>query len=225
MAGSLEPIRQGLTTALDKTLHLNQGMVDAYLSRARRSRPDALPAAIMTSLEHQYLAAVTGMGIASGAAAAVPGVGTAGALALNLAEVATFLEASAVFALAVAEVHGVRIDELERRRTLVTAVLLGNSGSAFVQKAAGRSGPYWGRALVKSIPLSTINNVNRVLGPRFVTKYGTKQGLLVLGRELPFGIGAVIGGGGNAVLGRTTVGAARRAFGPAPDAFPLPHAG
>jgi hypothetical protein len=221
MAGSLEPIRQGLTSALDKALHLNQGMVDAYLARARRSRPDASPAEIVTSLERQYLGAVTTLGVGAGATAAMPGTGTAVGLAVNLAEVATFIEASAVFALAVAEVHGVRVDELERRRTLVMAVLLGNGGSTFVQTAAGRTGPYWGRNLVRAIPKTTIDAINRVLGPRFVTKYGTKQGILVLGRELPFGIGAVIGGGGNAILGRTTISAARRAFGPAPDAFPV----
>ncbi|MGY1809998.1 hypothetical protein ACI8AF_21735 [Blastococcus sp. SYSU D00669] len=219
MVSALEPIRHGLTTALDKALHLNQSLVDAYLARARRNRPDAAPAEVVSSLERQYLAAVTSMGLAGGAAAAVPGVGTLGGLAVNVVEVGTFLEASAVFALAVADVHGVRIDELERRRTLVTAVLLGNSGTAFVQKAAGRTGPYWGRALVKGIPMSTINKVNAVLGPRFVTKYGTKQGVLVLGRQLPMGIGAAIGGGGNAVFGRTAVGAARRAFGPAPAMF------
>jgi hypothetical protein len=219
MAGSLEPIRHGLTSSLDKALQLNQNVVDAYLARARRSRPDASPAEIVTSLERQYMAAVTTLGVGAGATAAMPGTGTAVGLAVNLAEVATFIEASAVFALAVAEVHGTRVDELERRRTLVIAVLLGNGGSSFVQKAAGRTGPYWGRSLAKAIPMTTID---RVLGPRFVTKYGTNQGNLVLGRELPFGIGAVIGGSGNAVLGWTTVVAARRAFGPAPDAFPGP---
>lgn len=120
--------------------------------------------------------------------------------------------------LAVAEVHGVRVDDLERRRTLVTAVLLGNSGATFVQKAAGRTAPHWGKAIVKGIPMSAIHSANKVLGPRFITKYGTKQGLLVLGRQVPFGIGAVIGAGGNAALGRATVLAARNAFGPAPVA-------
>ena len=225
MAGTLEPVRTGLTSALDKALHLNQGMVDAYLARARRSRPDAAPAEIVASLERQYLAAVTTLGIGAGATAAMPGTGTAVGLAVNLAEVATFIEASAVFALAVAGVHGVRVDELERRRTLVTAVLLGNGASSLVQKAAGRTGPYWGRNLARAIPMTTIHAVNRVLGPRFVTKYGTKQGILVLGRELPFGIGAAIGGGGNALLGRATVTAARRAFGPAPDLFLVPEPG
>ena len=219
VTAAMQPVRQGVTFALDKALQVNGGIVDAYVARARRTRPDAVPAEIVVSLERQYLAAVTTLGMTSGAAATVPGVGTGVGLALNLAEVATFIEASAVFALAVAEVHGVRVDELERRRTLVVAVLLGKSGSAFVQKAAGRTGPYWGRSLVKAVPMTTIDAINRVLGPRFVTKYGTKQGVLVLGRELPFGMGAVIGGAGNAVLGRATIAGARRAFGPAPDAF------
>ncbi|MCZ2839925.1 hypothetical protein [Modestobacter sp. VKM Ac-2985] len=219
MAGSMEPVRQALTGALDRALQVNHGMVDAYLTRARRGRPDAGPAEIIGSLERQYLAAVATLGFGAGAAAAVPGAGTAIGLAVNLAEVATFIEASAVFALAVAEVHGVRVDELERRRTLVIAVLLGNSGSSFVQKAAGRSGPYWARNLVKAIPMTSIDAINRVLGRQFMTKYGTKQGILVLGRELPFGIGAAIGGGGNALLGRATISAARRAFGPPPVAF------
>jgi hypothetical protein len=192
MAGSLEPVRTALTSALDKALHLNQGLVDAYLARARRSRPDAAPAEIVASLERQYLAAVTTLGIGAEVTAAMPGTGTAVGLAVNLAEVVT---------------------------------LLGNGASSFVQKAAGRTGPYWGRNLAKAIPMTTIDAVNDVLGPRFVTKFGTKQGIRVLGRELPFGIGAAIGGGGNALLGRATVTAARRAFGPAPDFFPLPAPG
>ncbi len=217
-----ELVRHSLTTALDKAVGMHQPVVDAYLRRARQRRPDATPAELITSIERQFLAALTSLGGAGGAAAAVPGPWSAGSVALNIAEVSAFLEASACFVLAVAEVHGVRVDDLERRRTLVTAVLLGNSGATFVQKAAGRTAPHWGKAIVKGIPMSAIQSANRVLGPRFITKYGTKQGLLVLGRQVPFGIGAVIGAGENAALGRATVLAARNAFGPAPAVLPQP---
>jgi hypothetical protein len=70
--------------------------------------------------------------------------------------------------------------------------------------------------LTEAIPTSTITKVNKVLGRWFVTKYGTKQGILVIGRLAPFGIGAGIGGAGNALFGRTVVAGARRAFGPPP---------
>lgn len=62
-----------------------------------------------------------------------------------------------------------------------------------------------------------------VLGKNFITKYGTKQGIIVLGRVAPFGIGAVIGGGANAALAALAVRAARRAFGPAPESWPEPE--
>ncbi len=147
-------------------------------------------------------------------------MGTAVAVVVNVAEVGAFIEASALFCLAVAEVHGVQVDELERRRTLLLAVLMGDGGSKLVQKLAGRTGPYWARSVTNKVPMSTINAINKVLGPRFVTKYGTKQGVLVLGRHLPLGMGAAIGAGGNALLGRTTIAGARHAFGPAPEAWP-----
>ncbi|WP_284747723.1 hypothetical protein [Amycolatopsis sp. RTGN1] len=67
------------------------------------------------------------------------------------------------------------------------------------------------------MPAGTLLKVNKVLGKNFVTKYGTKQGIIALGRVVPFGIGAAIGGGANAAL---AVRAARRAFGPAPEAWP-----
>lgn len=220
MSGTTVAVGQALSGALDKAVGMHQPVIDAYLRRARQRRPDATPAELITSLERQYLAAVTSLGGAGGAAAAVPGPWSAGAVALNIAEVSAFLDASACFVLAVAQVHGVQVDDLERRRTLVMAVLLGNSGSSFVQRAAGRTAPHWGRAIVRGIPMSAINNVNKVLGRHFITKYGTKQGLLVLGRQVPFGLGALIGAGGNAALGRTTIAAARSAFGPAPEVHP-----
>jgi hypothetical protein len=130
------------------------------------------------------------------------------------------IDLTALFALAVAEVHGVTINDLERRRTLVMTVLLGQGASGVVEKAAGRTGSYWGKSIVKAIPMSAIEKINKTLGYRFVTKYGTKQGILVLGREIPFGLGAAIGGGGNLLIGRGSVLAARNAFGPPPKDWP-----
>jgi hypothetical protein len=216
MAGARDLAIRGL----DKALELNEPAIRAHVHRMRRSRPDALPAEVVSALEKQFLAATTTLGAAAGASAAVPAVGTAAGVVVNLAEVGTFFEAAALFTLGVAHVHGVAVDDLERRRTLLMAVLMGSSGASFIQKAAGRAAPYWAKSIVQSIPMPAINNINRMLGPRFVTKYGTKQGILVLGREIPLGIGAAIGAGGNAVLARTAIAGARSAFGPAPRSWP-----
>lgn len=211
--------------ALDKALTVNDGVVQWHVHRMRSSRPQAAPAEIISALEKQFLAATVTLGAAAGASAAVPGMTTLPALGVNLAEVSTFLEAAVLFALCVGDVHGVQVEELERRRTLVMAVLMGSSGASFVERAVGRSAPYWARQLIRTVPMSTINSVNKVLGPRFVTKYGTKQGILVLGRDLPFGLGAAIGAGGNAVLARATIAGTRSAFGPPPAQWPAANGG
>jgi hypothetical protein len=214
-----------LAAAVDNGIGVQQPTVEKYIARARQRNPSATPSEVIASLERQYLSAIVALGGAAGASAGAPAVGTGVGLMVNVAEVGAFIEASALFCLAVAEVHGVQIEDLERRRTLLMGVLMGNGGSRVVEKVAGRTGTYWAKSLVKAVPMARIDAVNKVLGPRFVTKYGTKQGVLVLGRDLPFGIGAVIGAGGNAVLGRVAIGGARRAFGPPPQSWPSkpPH--
>jgi hypothetical protein len=205
-------LQRALLAALDKAISIHEPVVARHVCRIRRRHPEANPSDVIDLLAKQYMATVVSMG----GAAAAPGVGTAAAVALSGGEIFGFLEASALFVLAVTKVHGVWIDDLERRRTLLLTILLGNSGASFVEKAAGRTGKHWGKLLTDAIPTSSITKVNKVLGRWFVTKYGTKQGILVIGRLAPFGIGAGIGGAGNALLGRTVVAGARRAFGPPP---------
>lgn len=61
--------------------------------------------------------------------------------------------------------------------------------------------------------MAKIQAVNKVLGRHFVTKYGTKQGIVVLGKVIPYGIGAVIGGTANALFSQGIITASTRAFG------------
>ncbi|WP_229784377.1 hypothetical protein [Pilimelia anulata] len=192
------------------------------IARARQRDPEASPASVIRNLERMYVSALTGTGAAVGGVAAAPGVGTGVALALSAGEALSSMELSALYALSIAEVHAVPIDELERRRTIVLGILLGGSGSTTITKIAERTGQHWGRQVVAKVPTETLRRINRVLGQNFVVKYGTKQGILVLGRVAPFGIGAVIGGGANAALAALAVRAGRRAFGPPPPSWPTP---
>jgi hypothetical protein len=205
--------------ALDKALGLQANVIGKNIARARQRRPDASPAEVCLALERMYRASLTGTGAAVGAAAAVPGVGTGAAVALAGGEVLSSLELTALFALSLAQVHGVRIDELERRRTLVIGMLLGGGGAETIGKISERSGRHWAKQVVNNIPVARLNQINKVLGKNFVTKYGTKQGIVVLGKVVPFGIGAIIGGGANLALAEGTIRASRVAFGPAPETW------
>jgi len=216
---------QRVLDLLDKAIEIQSPLVHKNIARARRRNPEATPAQVIRNLERMYVSALTGTGAAVGGVAAAPGVGTGVALALSAGEAFSSLELSALFALSIAEVHGVRLDEVERRRTIVLGILLGGTGSATIAKVADRTGQHWGRQVVASVPAVTLRQINKVLGKNFITKYGTKQGIVVLSRVAPFGIGAVIGAGANAALATVTVKAARRAFGPPPATWPQPTCG
>ncbi|WP_024799931.1 hypothetical protein [Nocardia sp. BMG51109] len=214
---------------LDNGAQLQAPAVAKYVDRFRRAHPDESPAQILERLERMYLTTVTGSGTAVGATAAVPGVGTVTSLAAMSAETTFFLEASAVFTLAVAAVHGIAPDDKERRRALVLAVVLGESGMEIVENSVGHSAKNWGMLLADQIP--GIRNMNDSLMKRFVVQFIAKRSALMFGKVLPAGIGAAIGGYGNRMIGKTTIANARSAFGPAPanwpgsmviDADPLP---
>jgi hypothetical protein len=207
---------QRVFDALDKAIGLQSPLVRKNIARARQRNPEATPAEVIRNLERMYVSALTGTGAAVGGAAAAPGVGTGVALALSAGEVFSSLQLSTLFALSLAEIHGVPLDEIERRRTIVMGVMLGGTGSATIASVAERTGQHWGREVVAKVPVETLRQINKVLGKNFVTKFGTKQGIIVLGRVAPFGIGAVIGGGANAAIATLTVRAGRRAFGPPP---------
>ena len=91
-------------------------------------------------------------------------------------------------------------------------VLAGGGAAGGMTKAAGRTGAHLGARAVEAARMEAIRQVNRILGRNFVTKYGAKQGIVVLGRAAPFGLGAVIGGGGNYVMARGVIRATRKAF-------------
>ncbi|MFD0363886.1 hypothetical protein ACFQZZ_20745 [Nocardia sp. GCM10030253] len=203
---------------LDSGSRLQAPAVAKYVDRLRRSHPTESPAQIIERLEKQYLLAVTGSGGAVGATAAVPGVGTIAAIAAVSAETTFFMEASAVFTLAVAAVHGVSPGDKEQRRALVLAVVLGDTGMEIVEKTVGHSAKNWGTVFANRIP--GLSSMNDSLLKRFIIRFITKRAALMAGKIVPAGIGAVIGGVGNRALGKTTINNARKAFGPAPVVWP-----
>lgn len=196
--------------------------IRAYVDRLRKQNPGAGPAEIVTKLEKHYLAAVMASGAAVGSAALLPAIGTLAAMSAVAGETVVFLEATTVFALAVAEVHGVPATDRERRRTLVLAVLVGEDGKRAVADliGPGRTNGAWLGEGAAALPLPAVSQINSRLLKYFVKKYTLKRGALAFGKMLPIGIGAVIGGGGNRLMGKKIVNNARTAYGPAPARWP-----
>lgn len=212
--------------AVEKLLSVQRPVVLAHIRSIRRRHPEATPAQVITILETRYLTAVTTGGAAVGASAVIPAVGVGVSLALSAVETAGFLEASALFAQSVTEVHGIAIDDPERARTLVMTMMLGTAGSDLVKQFAGQitggksRGTFWGELVTKSLPEVAVSQIGGRVQQLFVRRFAASQGASVLGRALPFGVGAVVGGAGNHLLGRKVVTSSRAAFGPAPASFP-----
>ncbi|AMM20329.1 hypothetical protein AX769_09350 [Frondihabitans sp. PAMC 28766] len=212
--------------SLNRVLAVQHPVVVAHVRQLRRRHPDYSPAQILRTLEKEYLAAVTTGGAAVGASAVIPGVGIAVSLALSGAETAYFLETSALYAQAVTEVHGIAVTDPERARTLVMAMMLGGPGAALVKQLAGEaigSGPvrsaFWGDLVAKQMPKAAMSGMSDLVRKQFVKRFVRSQATSVVGRAIPFGIGAVIGGVGNHTLGRKVVTSSRSAFGPPPATF------
>ena len=209
-----------IDAAFDKAVAIPSAAIAAHVERLRRRNPGASPDQIIRLLEKQYLLAISASGGAVGAAAAAPAVGTSVGIALTASEVASFFAASSAFALAVAHVHGIGVEETARRRTLLLATVLGEQGAQTVGAETGLGTKAWARTLLLNMPTTTIKRVNSALTRRVLRRQATRQGALAFGRLAPFGIGAVIGAAGARALGRTVITGAHRAFGPPPAQFP-----
>lgn len=213
------PVERGLDAALDKALAIERPMVVAYVERVRRRKPGATPAQVIDMLERRYLAAVVGTGAAAGGAAALPGMGTGASVMSGVAEIGAFVSATGTYVLALAEIYQIPAHEPHVRRALVLTVLLGDVGAA-VLAGSEVDAKHWGQVLGLSSSRDAVREINAQLGRHLVGRFGARQGALMLGRALPFGVGAGVGAVGNLALGRSAVGAARRVFGPPPPRFP-----
>ena len=146
-------------------------------------------------------------GAAVGSAAAFPGIGTLVAMSAVAGETVVFLEATAVFVLAVAEVHGIPAEHRERRRALVLAVLVGEDSKHAVADllGPGRTSGAWLADGAATLPLPAVSQLNSRLLRYFVKRYTLKRGAIAFGKLLPVGIGAVVGGVGNRLMGKKIV--------------------
>lgn len=212
-------VEHALDVALDRALAVQRPVVVAYVARLQRRRPDASPADLVTMLERRYLAAVVSTGAASGGAATLPGVGTATSVASGAAEIAAFVSTTTMYVLALAEVYDVPTDDPQMRRALVLTVLLGELGETALA-GGGIETKHWAQALGRNTSKDSAKALSARVTHLFMTRFGAKQGALIAGRALPFGIGAGVGAAGNAALARSVVRSGRRAFGPPPSRLP-----
>lgn len=217
--------KPGVNKFLNHVLRVQRPMVIKMLQREREQHPKDTPAQIAKRLTKTYKRSVTVGGGAVGATALVPGIGTIASLGLSSVAVVGYLEATALYAQAMAELHGVHPDDEEQNRTMVMALMLGEDGNQLMSQILANSSRSkgltnkWGLMLGKSDGNKKFD-AGRTIRNMFVKRLLAKQTGAVMGRALPFGIGAVVGGGANLAMSRQVIKATEEAFGEFPAQFP-----
>ncbi len=211
-----------LSQIIERGARVQGPAVRAHVDRLREQNPGATPAEVIRKLDTHYMAAVTASGAAVGSAAAYPGIGTLVAMSAIAGETVVFLEATALYVLAIAEVHGIPAEHRERRRALVLSVLVGEDSKRAVADllGRGRTSGAWVSDGAATLPLPALSQLNSRLLRYFVKRYTLKRGALAFGKMLPVGIGAVVGGVGNRMMSKKIVSNAHRAFGEPPHRWP-----
>lgn len=185
---------RALAQVIERSSRIQGPAAQAYVARLRRAHPGASPAKIVAKLEKRFLSVVTASGAAVGAAATLPGIGTLAAWFAAAGEVVVFLEATALFVLALASVHAIPLDHRERRRALVLAVLVGDNTTAVADLLGpGRTSGGWVSETMASLPLPAISSLNSRMLKYVVKRFALKRGALMFGKLVPMGIGAIIG--------------------------------
>jgi len=223
-----------------QAISVQRPVVLEYLKSLRRGKPNATAAEILKELDKRYVATVTITSTGVGASAAIPVVGIPLALGLGVIDLLFFYETSALYVLAATELHGIEVSDAERARPLVFGMLLGQKSQSqvakLVRQAAGAGGvdqaralatgmvgrrlpAGWGEVLTQQLPDSALAPLETVIARRALMA-GAKFEAGTLGKAIPFGFGAVVGGVGSFTFGRDVVKAARLAFPMPPTAFP-----
>jgi UPF0271 protein len=210
-----------------RAVEVQRPLVLANLRRLRKRHPNATAYELSQRLERDFLNGVGTGGAAIGATAIIPGVGTVAALSISAAATVVFLEATALYAQSIAELHGVRLANPESAQLTVMAIILGDEGQAMLAGMTGHAlgtgktpMQAWGKTVSKNLPLTTLKSLVAPMQKMFLKKVAVKGSASVVGRALPFGIGAAVGGVGNYMMGKAVIASANRAFGPAPMVIP-----
>jgi len=131
---------------------------------------------------------------------AIPGLGTVTQIGIEAgaisADLAYMLRCMAGMAIGVGQIYERDIDA-SFNQDFVRVLGLWCGVLSLGKEATVRVSTKVAIAQFKRVPGEVFKRINQKVGTTIVTKYGTKRGGIAVGRLVPFGVGAVVGGGFN----------------------------
>lgn len=223
-----------------KAIAVQRPAATAYIKEIRRKKPKATPAEVMKTIESQYVATTTAASAAIGASASIPAVGVPVAIGLGVSDLIFFYETTALFALCMAELRGVPIDDPDRAKAIVLGALLGekkkNQVTAMVLAAlpagasiagargaaglvASNAAPKWGDLLSQQLPDSALVPVTIVLARQAIAQGAVMGTVKISSKAIPV-IGAAAGAATSFYFGSSVVKSCRTGFSAPADEWP-----
>lgn len=226
--GSLTP---GAEIWLTRAVTVQRPLVLANLRRLRKAHPTLTNRQLAAELDKEFKRSMTGGGALIGATAAVPAVGTVASLSLSAVSTGGFLEMCALYAQSMAELSGITTEDPQKAKLLVMGIMLGEEGRRLLGELSDQAGGRGSGPIGSIVPLSSLASgsagsstmaglVANQIKKQFLRRFFVRQGTTMLGRAIPFGIGAVVGGVGNRALAGQIIRTAHKTFGELPEQTP-----
>ncbi|MGI9597338.1 MAG: EcsC family protein [Acidimicrobiales bacterium] len=238
---ALNAVGKAVLQAVDKAV---EERWDRAVRIAAEAEGDTAEARVR-SISKRFRRELGAVGAATGAVAAAPGLGTGAATATLVADLGWFAMRSTDLIMAIGAAHGYTASSPDQRRAWVLSVL------AFGEEAASQftsllseidAGAIVGGERISArlaglaggdvATLDALRRINTSLAATVIAKYGSRRSLLAVGKLLPFGVGAVVGGSANYALIRVVGSQAGKFFAgygallpppPAPGQYQLPR--
>jgi hypothetical protein len=188
----------------EKAIAHRSEVAQARVNVIRTAHPNWSDDQIAKRIVKRYITSVTLVGAGAGGTAAVPGVGFLLGTATLTADVLWFGWASARMIMDLAALRNVDISDPDIRRLHVLGLLAGDEVAVAAATRVGLG--------VERVGTMTIRAMNHRLTRLVITRLGTR---VVAGRMasiVPFGVGAIAGGGVNFVLARDLARRANETF-------------
>lgn len=190
------------------------GRWDQAQRLAAETAPGASPEVKARAIAGPIKKSMTALGAAAGATAAAPGVGTTIAVGTLAAELGVVALRTTDMVMAIGAAFGHVDATADERRAWVLAVLAFGDDAAeeFTTlardmglkvgdgKALEIAGEAIGGGAGQMATIDALRRINSQLVAQVLKKWGTRRGAATVGKLLPFGIGAAVGGSANYVM-------------------------
>ncbi len=207
-----QPLDERWLAMIDTALKVQAPLAASYVASLRKKKPKATDDELMDMVCSRFLNLMTATGAGVGGVAALPGIGTIAAMGLTIGEGVSFAEACAFLTLSAAAIHEVDMKDSSTRRLVMLAVLAGERGEEIIAKSMGKKGVSWENVLAGGNAGMVQGLISQQISRYVRRRLMAKAGGLWLGRLLPFGVGAIIGGIGARIVAGSVIEAVRDIF-------------